>query len=78
MNEDHYWEAWGYDDPVEAHVGMFMLAVFVVFWIAFAAMYVRLRWRDRHWMRAQKLARKARYAEYLARKNSTTNREGTA
>lgn len=76
MIDDRYWSA--YASPTEFHLAVGLLALFCLFGLVAGGQVALSYWRDRHWIRAQKLARKARYAEYLARKNTTTNPRGTA
>ena len=72
MIDDRYWSA--YSTPVEFHLAVLLFAVFAVFALVAGVQVGLSYWRDRHWIRAQKLARKARYAAYLASKTNT-NRE---
>jgi hypothetical protein len=72
MIDDRYWSA--YSSPIEFHLAVGLLALFCLFGLVAGGQVALSYWRDRHWIRAQKLARKARYAAYLAGK-STTNRE---
>ena len=68
MNE-HYWSPFG--TPFDFHALVLLWVLFAVFGLVAAVQVGRSYWKDRHWIRQQKLDRKNHHRAYLARKNNT-------